>query len=145
MTPHDRLRQARAAAGFRSAAAAAKALAIRPSTYLAHENGQNAFTTAQAEVYAEAFGVEVTWLMFGETSAGPEITLGAVTLSTSAILAALVQALHDKGALSGEETVEVYESALMLLELQQAHADGSDTYGQIVALARELIEQHLRP
>lgn len=32
--------------------------------------------------------------------------IAAVTLSSSAILAALVQSLHDKGVLDGEETVE---------------------------------------
>lgn len=69
----------------------------------------------------------------------------AVTLSSSAILAALVQMLHDKGVLSGEETVEVYETALLLLEQQQAGADTVPGYGEIMDLARELIEQHLRP
>lgn len=69
----------------------------------------------------------------------------AVTLSSSAILAALVQSLHDKGVLSGEETVEIYETALFLLEHQQAGADEVPGYGEIMDLARELIEQHLRP
>jgi hypothetical protein len=69
----------------------------------------------------------------------------AVALSTSAILAALVQSLHDKGLLNGEETVEVYEQALLLLETQQAQADRTPAYGEVIAMARELIEQHLRP
>lgn len=71
--------------------------------------------------------------------------VAAVTLSTSAILAALVQSLHDKGLLSGEETVEVYEQALLLLEMQQAAADNVPGYGEAMNMARELIEQHLRP
>lgn len=71
--------------------------------------------------------------------------VAAVTLSSSAILAALVQSLHDKGLLSGEETVEVYEQALLLLEMQQATADTVPVYGEVVDMARELIEQHLRP
>lgn len=71
--------------------------------------------------------------------------VAAVTLSSSAILAALVQSLHDKGLLSGEETVEVYEQALLLLEMQQATADKVPVYGEVVDMARELIEQHLRP
>lgn len=69
----------------------------------------------------------------------------AVTLSSSAILAALVQSLHDKGVLSGEETVEIYETALFLLEQQQADADAVPGYGEVMNLARELIERHLRP
>jgi hypothetical protein len=76
---------------------------------------------------------------------GQLLMISAVTLSTSAILAALVQSLHDKGALSGEETVEVYEQALLLLEMQQAAADKVPGYGDAVDIARELIEQHLRP
>jgi hypothetical protein len=71
--------------------------------------------------------------------------VAAVTLSSSAILAALVQSLHDKGVLSGEETVEVYEQALLLLEMQQATADTVPGYGEVMDMARELIEQHLRP
>lgn len=77
--------------------------------------------------------------------AGPIPMIAAVTLSSSAILAALVQSLHDKGVLSGEETVEVYEQALFLLEQQQAKADLVPGYGEVMDMARELIEQHLRP
>lgn len=71
--------------------------------------------------------------------------VAAVTLSSSAILAALVQSLHDKGLLSGEETVEVYEQALLLLEMQQAAADTVPGYGEVMDMAGELIERHLRP
>jgi len=79
------------------------------------------------------------------TDYDPVPMIGAVTLSSSAILAALVQSLHDKGALSGEETVEIYETALFLLEQQQADADMVPGYGRVVSMARELIEKHLRP
>ena len=145
MTPGDRLRQARTLAGYKSAAKAAAVLGITESAYRSHENGTNGFNAEQAERYAAAFGTDAGWLMFGDELSGPEITTGAVALSSSAILAALVQSLHDKGLLSGEETVEVYEQALMLLEMQQAKADENPAYGQVVATARELIEQHLRP
>ena len=146
MTPGDRLKAAREAAGFPSARQAAIALGIGYTTYVSHETGKNGFTADQAERYAEEFGVDAAWLMFGDEGvSGPELTTGAVAVSSSAILAALVQSLHNKGVLSGEETVEIYEQALMLLEMQQAHADENPLYSQVVALARELIEQHLRP
>ena len=146
MTPGERLRAAREAAGHLSARLAAKALGVTYSTYLSHENGRTGYTADQAERYAAAFDVDAAWLMFGdEELSGPEVTTGAVALASSAILAALVQSLHDKGLLSGEETVEVYEQALLLLEMQQAKADENPAYGLIVATARELIEQHLRP
>lgn len=146
MTPGDRLRAAREAAGHRSARQAAVALGITYSTYLGHENGQNRYTAKQAEAYGRAFEVDPTWLLFGDDQPTARDSLtAAVALSSSAILSALVQSLHDKGLLSGEETIEVYESALLLLEMQQAKADETPAYGQVLEMARELIEQHLRP
>lgn len=71
--------------------------------------------------------------------------VAAVTLSSSAILSALVQSLHDNGILDGEETIEIYEAALHLLEMQQAAADQVPVYCEVMDMARELIEQHLRP
>lgn len=66
MTPSARLKQARQAAGYRSASSAAKTIGIGVSTYLAHENGQNAFNTGQANRYAKAFSVSPAWLLIGE-------------------------------------------------------------------------------
>jgi transcriptional regulator with XRE-family HTH domain len=146
MTPGDRLRAARLNAGFKSVAKAAEALGMSESSYRAHENGQNQFTPAQAQRYAEAFDSDAAWLLYGdaEDHGGPNDFVAAVTLSSSAILAALVQSLHDKGLLNGEETVEIYEQALLLLEMQQAQANENPAFGQIMEMARELIEQHLR-
>jgi len=148
MTPGDRLRQARLLAGFKSATKAAAAAGVSESAYRAHENGQNAFTPEQAQQYAALFNCDPVWLLIGpyvEEDDGPAETVAAVTLSSSAILAALVQALHDKGVLTGEETVELYETALLLLEQQQAPADATPGLGRVMDMARELIEKHLRP
>jgi len=62
----ERLRSARIAAGFSSAADAARALGLRPSTYSAHENGQNNFDPSDAEQYGQRFGVRAAWLLTGE-------------------------------------------------------------------------------
>jgi transcriptional regulator with XRE-family HTH domain len=147
MTPGDRLRQARLMAGFRSAAKAAEALGVSASVIRSHENGQRGISPEQAQGYAEAFDIDAAWLLYGEIeeAEGSGDFVAAVTLSSSAILSALVQSLHDKGLLNGEETVEVYEQALLLLEMQQAKADLTPSYGLVVEMARELIEQHLRP
>jgi hypothetical protein len=67
MTAGDRLRAAREAAGHRSARQAASVLGVGYSTYLGHENGQNDFAPAQARKYADAFGVDAMWLMFGDS------------------------------------------------------------------------------
>lgn len=149
MTPGERLKQARVLAGFKSAAKASLAAGVSESAYRAHENGQNAFTPEQAQHYGEIFGCDPVWLLIGpyveDDDDGAAETVAAVTLSSSAILAALVQSLHDKGVLNGEETVELYETALLLLEQQQAPADATPGLGRVMDMARELIEKHLRP
>jgi len=63
-----RLRQARIEAGYSSASAAARAHGWRASTYIAHENGQNQYDAAQAEVYAAAFKTQAEWLLLGRES-----------------------------------------------------------------------------
>lgn len=65
-TKGDRLRQARINAGHTSARQAALHFRWRPSTYAAHENGQNDFDSDQAEIYAKAFKTTPSQLMFGE-------------------------------------------------------------------------------
>ncbi len=64
-TIHDRLRDARVAAGFRSATAGAKRVGKTESTYRAHENGQNEYGPEEATGYAHAFNVTAEWLLFG--------------------------------------------------------------------------------
>ena len=68
------------------------------------------------------------------------LSAGAVALSTSAILAALVSHLKRIGAISDDAEREIYEDALQMLEESQ----GGDDSG-VFAAARELIEEHLRP
>ena len=65
-----RLRQARIAAGFHSASAAAERFGWPPSTYASHENGQTDPVPQRVAVeYAQAFGVSLPWLLTG-TDAG---------------------------------------------------------------------------
>ena len=62
----SRLKQARKDAGFKTATAAIDMLMLNPSTYRAHENGQNNFNVAAAEKYAHAYGVTAAWLLIGD-------------------------------------------------------------------------------
>lgn len=62
----DRLREARIAAGFKSARSAALQFGWGPSTYGAHENGQNGFPPDAADRYAKAFKTTAAWLLIGE-------------------------------------------------------------------------------
>lgn len=61
----DRLRDARIDAGYKSAAAAAEALGVNPSTYRAHENGQNEYSMTEATHYGRKFRVNPIWLFTG--------------------------------------------------------------------------------
>lgn len=61
----ERLKAARVAAKYTSAAKAAEALGISPSTYRAHENGQNDYDVEDAKKYARKFNVSVSYLLEG--------------------------------------------------------------------------------
>lgn len=61
----ERLRKARMDAGFKSASEAARRFGWLPSTYLAHENGQNGLKPDVAITYAEKFGIDPGWLLTG--------------------------------------------------------------------------------
>jgi transcriptional regulator with XRE-family HTH domain len=60
--PHLRLRQARIAKGFETAAAAADAFGWNRNTYASNENGNALFSYRRARDYAAAFGVRPEWL-----------------------------------------------------------------------------------
>ena len=93
VTAGERLRAVREAASYRSARQAASALGVAYSTYLGHENGQNDFTPAQARTYADAFGVDAMWLMFGE--------------SHQATVQGLVDLLIRKGIITPDEAAKL--------------------------------------
>jgi phage repressor protein C with HTH and peptisase S24 domain len=59
---HDRLRQARIAAGFERASDAAARFGWNENTYKSNENGNAPFSFRKARDYAEAFGVRAEWL-----------------------------------------------------------------------------------
>lgn len=62
----ERLQTARKAAGYSSAAKAARALGVTESTYRAHENGQNEFSKDEAVVYGRKFKASPTYLLYGD-------------------------------------------------------------------------------
>lgn len=65
-TPGERLRFAREKAGYETAVAAAEALAMRPSTYIGHENGGRGIPRDRAPIYARKFKVTEEWLLYGK-------------------------------------------------------------------------------
>lgn len=60
-----RLKQAREAAGYETATAAAVAKGYVYSTYAGHENGKRGFHD-DAQKYAQAYGVSLDWLLNGD-------------------------------------------------------------------------------
>ncbi|WP_162241573.1 helix-turn-helix transcriptional regulator [Methylobacterium sp. Leaf117] len=65
MDKNDRIREARARAGFSSAAEAARRLNMSYGTYSSHENGLRGVKEQDLVRYARAFGVTVEWLRTG--------------------------------------------------------------------------------
>ncbi|WP_428829432.1 S24 family peptidase [Aureimonas altamirensis] len=84
---HYRLRLARERAGYSSAAKAAKALGMPPSSYTAHENGQNGYKPDKAAIFAKKFGVSASWLLTGDASepSSPEDAVQPTTRFTNDI------------------------------------------------------------
>lgn len=64
--PHDRLRKARASAGFASPKAASDRFGWSEHTYKSHENGNRGIKPPVAKIYAAAFKVSQSWLLTGE-------------------------------------------------------------------------------
>lgn len=62
--PKDRLRRARER-HFKMQKDAIAAFGWTPSTYRAHENGQNGISTENAMIYGAAFHVSPAWILFG--------------------------------------------------------------------------------
>jgi phage repressor protein C with HTH and peptisase S24 domain len=69
-----RLRQARLAAGFDTAAAAAEAHGWNRNTYASNENGNAPYSWRRSREYAAAFGVRPEWLYDAQ---GPALGTGA--------------------------------------------------------------------
>ena len=63
---HERLREARIKAGFRSMKAAAEAYDWSYNTYKANECGTRLMSKDNAQKYAKRFKVDLQWLLFGE-------------------------------------------------------------------------------
>lgn len=66
MQPNERLRAAREARGFRSAAAFARANGLRLPGYSHHENGTRGMSLQVVQHYADLLDVDAAWLSFAQ-------------------------------------------------------------------------------
>ena len=76
----QRLREARIAKGFETAAAAADAFGWNRNTYASNENGNAPFSYRRAKEYAAAFGVRPEWLYDAAGSMLPAAEPGFVPI-----------------------------------------------------------------
>ncbi|HEY2356246.1 MAG TPA: helix-turn-helix transcriptional regulator [Phenylobacterium sp.] len=76
----NRLREARIAKGFETAAAAADAFGWNRNTYASNENGNAPFSYRRAKEYAAAFGVRPEWLYDAAGSMLPAAEAGFVPI-----------------------------------------------------------------
>lgn len=102
MSVADRLKAARLAAGFESAADAVRRFGWKESTYFGHENGSRGFRTDTASEYARAFKVTQEWLLFGR--GGPPDVL-PVASTPDMVDIYNVEASAGFGSLVGHEMV----------------------------------------
>lgn len=65
----DRLKQAREAAGYPTAAAAARAFGFHPQNTRDHEAGRRGIAPEQASAYARAYRTTPEWILFGKGGA----------------------------------------------------------------------------
>jgi transcriptional regulator with XRE-family HTH domain len=94
-TPHARLKAARLAAGFASAARAAEHFGFTVPTYNAHENGQNGINVDVAKEYANAFNTTAEWLLLGKVE-GVSIPIANKPVELDPLLIATWQKLSVK-------------------------------------------------
>jgi transcriptional regulator with XRE-family HTH domain len=66
MDMHERLRAARDAAGYKTAAEAARAFGWNVNTTSSNENGNRTYSRTAAERYATAYRVNLEWLLTGK-------------------------------------------------------------------------------
>lgn len=97
-----RLRHAREAAGFATAAAAAEAFGWKRFTYTSNENGNAPFSYRRAKDYALAFGVRMEWLYDAD---GPMSALTGMTRIVGRVGASSSGAVLFAQGQSGNELV----------------------------------------
>ncbi|MBB4015108.1 MULTISPECIES: helix-turn-helix domain-containing protein [Chelatococcus] len=72
-----RLKAARMQGGYASAAVAARTFGWSEVTYRAHENGTRTVSVSMAKIYADAFGIDIGWLLLGAGSGASSLPDGA--------------------------------------------------------------------
>jgi phage repressor protein C with HTH and peptisase S24 domain len=99
--PKDRLKRARAAAGYESPTDAANAFPrdVNKNTLISHENGNRPISRKAAEKYGELFGTKAGWILFGDgDEASGEPAISEVSLARSGLTVGRVAGTLEAGA-----------------------------------------------
>lgn len=98
--PKDRLKRARAAAGYETPTDAANAFPreINKNTLISNENGNRTISRKAAEKYGELFGVKAGWILFGDGEEGDgQPAISEVALSRIGMVAGRVAGFVEAG------------------------------------------------
>lgn len=116
--PFERLKKARLAAGYKSAAEAARALGMKLETYHKHENGMNGLGR-NAIKYARFFKVSLDWLLRGEgmPDLSEKTPATAAWLDVEKLRSALAVLLHIMAGLSEDEADRLGQELIQLVRM----------------------------
>jgi phage repressor protein C with HTH and peptisase S24 domain len=119
-------------AGFRTPAAAIERLRWKPSTYMAHENGQNGIRPEPAVEYAKAYNVEPGWILTGvgtgprktdsPVAAIPATSIGTERHTDKIRVLGMAECGPDGWALWNGEVVDMVERPANLAGVPNAYA-----------------------
>lgn len=118
--PKDRLKRARASAGFDSPTDAANAFPrdINKNTLISHENGNRPISRKAAEKYGELFGVKAGWILFNEDQgpdAGEKPAVSELRMNTSGLVAGRVAGVVEAGTFREVDEFDQSEALEILL------------------------------
>lgn len=96
MKIHERLRQARLQAGYKTSADFARQNNIFEGTYRSHESGNRGLTRHSAITYAKLLGISVEWLLSGEDNKNNSLRDSSQPHFAASIAPATSMSLPDK-------------------------------------------------
>jgi SOS-response transcriptional repressor LexA len=134
--PYERLQQARIAAGYQTASAAAEAIGIRVPTYIHHENGTNGLSRVGVR-YAKFFHVSLEWLLEGKGPMRP--SRATIPLAGYVGAGATVYPINDDQTGHGLDVLDYFPDATEICALEVRGDSQYPRYlaGEIILIDRE--------
>ena len=123
--------KARVAAGYATAADAARAFGWTKPTYFSHENGSRGIGVKTAAKYGKAFKVSGAWLLTGEGPPIPQPTINErkpqlVLYDRQLLIEAISGLLRRLLEMDENESTQFAKNVLGLVELRQGSTRGKN-------------------